>query len=368
MRLPAPFLAALLTAAPLSVPAQEPPRPAAPACVAVPLSGPHAGLGTRVIAAVEAALRDAPIELALRRYDTRGTAPDAEAAIRKAAEDGCPAVLGGLGDREAEAMADAAEAAGLPLLSLGSAPDGRVRKDGVQVRLSRDERLAVLARALASDGVRDVVAVVPESAYGRRAIAGLRAALGTAKGPRLALVRTYASGDDLGKVAAGVADDLARVPDREACQRDAVFVPADLPTARRLLPFLAFAGVAGPRSDPRCPAPVVAGTELWNDPALLARSGDALDGAVFVDVPGGASLADDAADGAALLVAALRTAAAGGGREAVARLLRGEVAFTGRGGDLVLSGGRVTGRVPVLLQVRRGVIEPRDAAGPAAAK
>ena len=345
--------------------AAEPPAPA-PAvakelvCVAVPLSGPHRAIGEAAAARVEAGLRDDLAVVAVRRYDTRGTAPDAAAAVVRGAEEGCVLVVGGLGDREALAAADAAESSGLPMIALGEEPDGRERARVVWPRVSRADRIRVLARHMATQGVADVVAIFPESPYARRALEDLRPAA-EAAGLRVVAVKAYPAGSDLGKVAADLVADLGRVPDRPACPRDAVFVPADLAAARRLLPFLEFAGIAGKRSDPKCGAAIVAGTELWNDPKTLARTGDSLERAVFADVPG-ASLEAEAEDAGALAGAAVR-AAAGGGRDAVTRVLRGEVAWTGRSGDLRLSAGRAAGRDPVVLVVRRGVAVPPEPDG-----
>ncbi|MBM4398602.1 MAG: hypothetical protein FJ087_23315, partial [Deltaproteobacteria bacterium] len=90
-----------------------------------------------------------------------------------------------------------------------------------------------------------------------------------------------------------------------------------------------------------------------------------------VAVPDGAPAVDaEAADAAVLLGVAVRAAGAQG-RDGVARALSGEVAFTGRTGEVTLTGGRVTGRRIELFTIRRGAVVPVTApvappAGPAA--
>lgn len=373
-----PRLAALVLLLAASASAQEPDPVSAPvaerppACVALPLSGPHAALGKRILAAVDAAWAEANLP-PLRRYDTRGTPADAAAAVAQVAADGCVGLIGGLGDRESVALADAAEAAGVPLLALGSEPDGRPRTRVAWVGTPRREPVAALARRLVADGVPAAVVLHVDSAWGRSVAEAFRAAYETAGG-RILAVRVLPRGaGEQNDLASRLAGDLSRLPDRAPCGRESVFVAADLALAARLVPFLDFHGVTGRRPDPACPAPVPAGTPVFNDPARVARGGEALEGAVFADVavPDGAPAVDaEAADAAVLLGVAVRAAGAQG-RDGVARALSGEVAFTGRTGEVTLTGGRVTGRRIELFTIRRGAVVPVTApvappAGPAA--
>jgi ABC-type branched-subunit amino acid transport system substrate-binding protein len=312
--------------------------------------------------AVEGVTGDADARVTLRRVDTRGTVLDAVAAVLKAGEDGCDALVGGMGDREALAVADAAVTAGLPLVALGAAPDGRERDRVAWARTPRNEPIAALARHLAGRGVLAAFGVAPETAFGRRSLAAFQAAFEAAGGR---MVATVAAGPDTAKTAAELAGHVARFREAEPCRPETVFLPVSVTAARRLLGFLAFQGVTGARPD-SCPAAVVAGTSLWADAAALARSGDTLDGAVFADAsdaerPAG-GLDAEAADAAGLALAAIR-AAGGGGREGVAKALVGELSWSGASGDRSWTGGRIGPRPVTVFEVRRGAVAPAGADG-----
>jgi hypothetical protein len=176
------------------------------------------------------------------------------------------------------------------------------------------------------------------------------------------VVASSATAADPAKAVAELAAQVARFREAEPCRAETVFLPVPVPAARRLLGFLAFHGVVGPRPD-RCPTAVVAGTPLWGDAAALARSGDALDGAVFADAADGerpaGGLDAEVADAAGLALAAIR-AAGNGGREGVAKALGGELSWAGPAGDRSWSGGRIGPRPVTVFEVRRGVVVPAD--------
>ena len=139
-----------------------------PARVAVllPLSGPYAGLGGELRAAIELAPAGRTRWLYL---DTRGTADGAAAAVEAAAGKGAIGILGPVGQREAIAAARAAAMRGLPIGLLAPA-DGADPAAGVfrLVASSADEGRAV-ARLAAEDSFPTVAVLAPRDDVGREA-------------------------------------------------------------------------------------------------------------------------------------------------------------------------------------------------------
>jgi ABC-type branched-subunit amino acid transport system substrate-binding protein len=139
-----------------------------PAVIAVllPLSGPFAGLGGELRAAVEIAPAGGARWLFL---DTRGTAEGAAAAVDAAAGKGAVGILGPVGQREAIAAARVAVLRGLPIALLAPA-DGADPAAGVfrMVASSADEGRAA-ARLAAQDSFPTVGVLAPRDDIGREA-------------------------------------------------------------------------------------------------------------------------------------------------------------------------------------------------------
>jgi len=342
------FLACLLLALPVHAEdgALAPANPRA--CVLLPLSGPHGGLGKRVLEAIETAWAEGNMA-PLAHHDTAGGV----GVVARAVEEGCVGAIGGLGDKEAIALADAAEAASLPLLALGSVLDGRARPHVVFMRTARARLLGALASYLVSNGVSSAVVLHGHDAFGRLAAASFKEAFEADHGRVLAVLPVPNTAKEQNEVAGRLATELGR--GRE-CTRLAVFLAADIGLSARFVPFLDFHGVTRGKQD--CPAPVLAGTSLWNDPVLVARRGEALEGGIFADVvvpSGEAALLAEAADAAVLLATAVR---AGRTSEGVAQVLSGEVSFRGHTGEVRLSEGAIQGRKVGIFTIRRGEIVP----------
>lgn len=349
--------------------ASGPGASARPVCLVMPFTGIHAALGERVALSSEQVLGAAGV--AVRRYDDRGDGTGAAEAVGRAAAEDCVALLGGLGDEEARAVADVASALGLPLLALGASPDGRPRPGVTWARTPRAEPIAALARRLVVDeGVKTAYVLAPGTRFGLAAEEAFRTAL-EAAGGRVALVRILGPADADPRIGAAAFGAQVRQERQAApCDREVVFLPLEAGAARRWLGFLEAEGVVGTPEEARCPRPIVAGTSPWSDPAALARNGAALEGARFGDVrltgpaAGATVLEAEAADAARLLVAAVR-GGPGADREGVREALDRGVSVDGATGALRTDHGRVGGRDVVTFTIRAGRPVPDD--GPAQA-
>jgi ABC-type branched-subunit amino acid transport system substrate-binding protein len=181
-----------------------------PAVVAVllPLSGPYAGLGGELRAAIELAPATGTRWLYV---DTHGTADGAAAAVEAAARRGAIGILGPVGQREAIAAARAAASRGLPI-GLLAPDDGADAAAGVfrLVASPADEGRAV-ARLAAEDSFPTVAVLAPRDDVGRDAAEAFAAEAG-----RLGLQVTARGSYDPtgGDVQADVRDFLGLVPAR----------------------------------------------------------------------------------------------------------------------------------------------------------
>jgi ABC-type branched-subunit amino acid transport system substrate-binding protein len=328
-----------------------------PVCLVLPLTGPHGALGERVAREVERVLGAAGIPV--RRLDDRGDAAGVAEAVAKVDQEGCVALIGGLGDEEARLLADAASRQDVPLLALGAAPDGRKRPGVTWARTPRSEPIAALARRLAgSEGVKVAYLLAPGTRYGRTSAEAFRAAF-EAAGGRVAVVRVLGPEDGDPRVTGkGFGAQVHEARAAGPCGPEVLFLPMDADGARRWLGFLEAEGVVGTPQNSRCPLPVVAGTSLWADGAQLARSGAALEGGRFGDVrttgePAASVLEAEAADAARLLVAALQAAPTRSRRDVIDALETG-AGVEGLTGTLKAERGRVTGRDVTTWTLRAG--------------
>lgn len=351
----------------------EEPTHAPSVCLLLPLSGPHAAIARRA----ERIIRDVlgPESVASRTLDSLDPGPVVQVA--RAKEAGCGLAIGGLGDRESRAMAEAAEAEKMPLLALGRAPDERPREYVIAVRTPRVESVAVVARHVVAVAGRDSAhIVVPNTPFGREVAREFRRAFEGAGG-RILSERAVPSGEDPAKTAAVLATmrsggegpaSEGTVPPVDV-GREVLFLGFDLVLARRIVAWLEFQGVPV-RSGGEASVQVV-GTSLWNDPARVSRQGDDLDGALFADVWVAEGVQDvldaEIRDAAFLAIALLKQAnvgdptagdpghADGNGRISVARWAEG-LKFPGATGTLEVRGGRVVGRTITVFEIRRGQI------------
>lgn len=327
-------------------------------CLALPLTGAHAPLGNRIATEMSGELAEAPA-FEVVRLDTQGTPAGAEAAAARAWTTGCGLLAGGIGDREAVALADATSRHGIPAIILGGSPDARVREGVVWARASRLNRAGALARHLVEAGVVTAWVLAIDSPYGnaeRRAFEQAFAAVGGHVG---AAVRLPTDPSELADAAAAVAERIRSARPDATCVAEAFVLVHDVAGARRLLGFLEFHGLLAPRGA-RCPAPLVAGSPNWLEGPALART-RALDGAFVAGIRiRGAEddlLEAEARDAADLIVAALK---AGDGpiRTNAIPALRALAPLPARTGTLRVEGDRVVGQEVQVFVIRRGTPEP----------
>jgi ABC-type branched-subunit amino acid transport system substrate-binding protein len=335
-------------------PALPPPR----VCLALPLTGVHAPLGNRIATRMTAVLAQAP-DVEVIRLDTQGATSGAEAAVTRAWAAGCGLLTGGIGDREAVALADAAARHGMPAVVLGGAPDARVRDRVVWARASRALRAQALARHLVDTGIVTAWVLAVDSPHGnaeRRAFEQAFAAVGGQVG---AVVPLPADLSELADATAAAAERIRAARTDGVCVAEAFVLVHDVPGARRLLGFLEFQGLLAPQG-PRCPAPTLAGSPNWLEGPALGRT-RSLDGALVAGIRVRGATDDlleaEAMDAADLIVAALK-AGSGATRATVLGALRALDPQPARTGTLRIEGDRVVGQDIQVFAVRRGTPEP----------
>jgi branched-chain amino acid transport system substrate-binding protein len=136
--------------------------------IAVPLSGPAAGVGRDLLDAAQLALFDfRPENFELRVYDTAGNAVIAASAAQRAQQDGVSLFLGPLFADAVAATADAVRPAGIPIYAFSS--DRLVAGDGVYVAgFFPEAQVARVVDFAARRGMFRFAVLVPNDAYGNR--------------------------------------------------------------------------------------------------------------------------------------------------------------------------------------------------------
>jgi ABC-type branched-subunit amino acid transport system substrate-binding protein len=255
--------------------------------VLLPLSGRLGTVGRQLEQAVRAGwdAAGAPGELVV--VDSGGDAATAVAAFDAlVAQQGAVAVVGTVLGAEADAVARAAEAVGVPFVALaqGMAPSpGRrfVRQGVVTVH---DQVDALLDHVMGAQGRKRFAIVAPDSEYGRTAADAFAAEV-AARGGTVAVRAAYPAD---AKDFRGVAKQVARRRSADAepiVDYDAVFLPD---TARRV-PLVAAAlafeeipvGHFRPHDTPSVP---LLGLSAWDGYELLPGGGIYTQDGLFTDV------------------------------------------------------------------------------------
>ncbi|HET6469486.1 MAG TPA: penicillin-binding protein activator [Geminicoccaceae bacterium] len=173
----------------------EPPPPQGPIRVGLllPLTGNSASLGADMLDAAQLALFDVgDNQLVLLPRDTGDTPEGAVAAAWDALGNGAQLLLGPLFGPSASAVAPVAAQANVPVLSFSN--DTAVAGNGVWVLGFRpEEQVARVVDFALSRGFGRVAALVPDDAYGRRALAAWQASLGRGIGADRNLYAVYPS-------------------------------------------------------------------------------------------------------------------------------------------------------------------------------
>lgn len=295
--------------------------------VLLPRTGRFAGLGGELEAAIRLAARGATAKFVY--LDTGGDEPGATAAVDQAIAAGAVAILGPVGEREAAAAARRAAAAGIPIALLAPA-DGADPEAGVfRLTSSPADEAALAAGVAAAEGAPTVGIFAPRDDVGD-AMAAAFAAAATARGLTVTADGRY------DPTAADLEPDVKQFLGLVPAQNPRLaahlrrygqkgwqtFVP-DVPFATLYIPdrydraalvaaFLPYLGVEVRTTDVadvdalrrkyhgQIPQVVqLIGSSGWNHPALAIRGGDAVEGALIVDVfapAGGAVAAGDDGD------------------------------------------------------------------------
>ncbi len=253
--------------------------------IAVPLSGPHARWGERVLRAVQVLqgeIRAAGVSVEVA--DTQGTPQGAGGAVEELAHKGAAVVVGPIGARESEAAAVRADQLGVPLVVLSTAAAAtQGRQWCVAGRGTIDAEVARLAGYASGElKVRTVAAVAPVGAYGDEAIGALQRAA-SAAGLEVVAVERWKDGDDLVALAKRLAG-AQRLRQGDPMPFDALFVPAGPAAVLHLLPYLDAVGLRFRTHPAHHDAIQLLGTRLWASPSIVDTVAALTDNAVFPGV------------------------------------------------------------------------------------
>ncbi len=219
----------------------------------LPLSGQHAALGSTLLEAAQMSLLETGQGgggITLVPLDTGGTPEGAEAAARKALDDGARLILGPLFSSEVRAASAPARERGVPIIAFTN--DADVAAEGVFIMglHPRPEIRRVVTEAAADGGKRFSI-LAPATAYGQRGAQAAEATIPQVGGSIVA-VEFYDPG---GSDAQETARRLARLP------ADFVVLPEGPARAATLAPVYAYYETRGARAR-------FLGTQLWEDPAM----------------------------------------------------------------------------------------------------
>ncbi|BBK34787.1 amino acid/amide ABC transporter substrate-binding protein (HAAT family) [Stella humosa] len=249
-------------------------RGGAQVALLLPLRGQHAALGNAMLEAAQMALLDAGQNnggMTLVPRDTNGTAEGAEAAVRKALDDGAALILGPLFSHEVRAAAGPARERGVAVIAFTN--DADVAADGVFVMglHPRPQIRRVVEEAAAAGGKRFSI-LAPASPYGQRGAQAAEEAVPRVGGT-IVSVEFYDPG---GADSQETARRLARQP------ADFVVLPEAPARAVTLAPLYSYYETRGNRAK-------FLGTQLWDDPSMWREP--ALYGSWFAAPPAEARIA-----------------------------------------------------------------------------
>lgn len=231
----------------------------------LPLSGKDAGVGQSIANATTLALMDTKANnIRITSYDT---ARGALAAARRAIADGNRLILGPLLGDDVVAIASAANAAKVPIISYSN--DVGIAGNNVFVMgYVPAQSIDRVVRHAAAQGITRFAALVPAGTYGQRASSAMLASVKAAGGTVVAM-QSYVAGN------AGVTTALKKMEQESAYE--AILIADSGAAAIRIVPLIRANG----GSDAR-----ILGTELWNTERTLTAS-PAMRGAWFASVSDG---------------------------------------------------------------------------------
>jgi ABC-type branched-subunit amino acid transport system substrate-binding protein/thioredoxin-like negative regulator of GroEL len=283
--------------------------PGAPIGVALPLSGPYAGYGWSALRGIVLGFGTfdrSPGGFRIHLRDTEGDTDGAQRAVQALFSEGVVAVLGPLRSATAAAVAESAEEARVPLMTLARAEDLSSLGSWVfRLGVTRADQTRVLARyAIERRGARRIAILYPEDQYGidyknlfwdeveqhGAEIVGVESYAPEAvdvQGPIRKLVgleyltpRERSLIEERDRLARRPLENEERLADPELAELppyvdfDALFIPEAAQKAGLILPQLRFYDVRDV---------LLLGSSGWNDPKIVEIAGRDAEGAVFTD-------------------------------------------------------------------------------------
>jgi ABC-type branched-subunit amino acid transport system substrate-binding protein len=241
--------------------------------VLLPLSGPGARAGTRALRGIELALatvqeRDPALQLSIVVRDSTQKAEAAQDALRALVnEEHVIGVIGPLLSRIAIELAPLAGQFSVPLISPYARDSNFPALSAYTIRNSLTD--ALQGRFLAEYAINVLkltrfVILYPEDAYGTALRDRFREQVFQRQGEIVAVVSYSPNSTNIGRV-------LGRLKD---LQYDAIFLPEYAAKVSTIVTQLATQNIKGIQ---------LLGTDGWNAPALIAKSPQLLEGAIFVD-------------------------------------------------------------------------------------
>jgi branched-chain amino acid transport system substrate-binding protein len=256
--------------------------------VILPLSGQYQKLGEAALEGIQLGVAATPgVKLVVR--DSAGDAAQAAVEAEKLVlEKHVIALLGPIGELESRAVAEVAARFRVPHVVLTSAPES---VDGLptshRIRLSTAELAAAVARYAVTDlGIQRVGILYPENSTGSRSMAAFWDEI-VRLGGEVRAVEGYAA-DQRDFKAPIQALIGAGKPGTGTFDFDALFIPDDALSVKRLVPFLKYWDLAirtspGMASTTRRPAVQLLGTAGWNHVSVVDRGENLTENAIFAD-------------------------------------------------------------------------------------
>jgi len=306
-------------------------------CVLLPLSGAHKSLGENVARILGDGAET-------KRFDT--ATRDFAGIMQRAKESGCVLAIGGIGDMEAKALAEAADTYAQWFLALGRVHVPKAGSNVVWARSSTEEVLqALLDFAIKVEGIRSLLIIQKNEAY-YRSISDIVFALGQSAGIRTA--RCVLGKDEENKVA----KDLTQWLGADDLPSAGVFLALDTVSARRLLGFMEFYEL----SNNQRKGVLVIGPPSWYYESGLVRSLGIFDGAIIAAVSDG-GFECEIKDAKSLAISLLQDPELVSKRSLPLSVVAEGLEFVGCSGKLVVKRGEVTGRSVRLFRVTHGGLE-----------
>jgi branched-chain amino acid transport system substrate-binding protein len=239
----------------------------------LPLSGQLSGVGFRVQRGMELAAKGSPVKLVFR--DT-GTNPEIAAGIIRefAQDESLVAILGPLSSSVAQAAADAAQAAAVPLVVLAQ-KDGLTRTGPwiFQAFMTPRQQVRAVVRYAMGRGIKRYAALYPDSSYGRTFFQNFQDEV-AAQGGELAAQAFYSPGSqEFAPTLASMAEGFKDQPEG-AGGPVALFVPDEAAAVAAIARGLAATPLKGAQ---------LLGTNLLHSTKIPGEQLTVLQGVVFPD-------------------------------------------------------------------------------------